>query len=148
MVTNNNPLRGRMSSRSTGNTNIANTQKGNGAPPKGNGCFECGALRHFKRDCPKLKNKDGGNRNAQGWVYAVVNAKKRGMHRETWIPMSLRHLNGIEVSRYQLFDLEVYVVKTKKIDFENQFEVSLRTLIQAGELDDVQQVFENRMCPN
>ncbi|GJU11326.1 zf-CCHC domain-containing protein [Tanacetum coccineum] len=62
---------------STGNTNVANTQKGNGAAPKGNGCFECGAPGHFKRDCPKLKNKEGGNRNAQGWVYAVGNAKKR-----------------------------------------------------------------------
>ncbi|GJR07437.1 putative reverse transcriptase domain-containing protein [Tanacetum coccineum] len=46
--------------RSTGNTNVANTQKGNGAAPKGNGCFECGAPGHFKRDCPKRKNKDGG----------------------------------------------------------------------------------------
>ncbi|GKF10700.1 putative reverse transcriptase domain-containing protein, partial [Tanacetum coccineum] len=62
---------------STGNTNVANIQKGNGAAPKGNGCFECGAPRHFKRDCPKLKNKDGGNGNAQGWVYAVGNAEKR-----------------------------------------------------------------------
>ncbi|GJY83883.1 putative reverse transcriptase domain-containing protein [Tanacetum coccineum] len=53
-------------------------KKGNGAAPKGNGCFECGAPRHFKRDCPKLKNKDGGNGNAQGWVYAVGNAEKRG----------------------------------------------------------------------
>ncbi|GJS80178.1 putative reverse transcriptase domain-containing protein [Tanacetum coccineum] len=34
--------------------------------------------RHFKRDCPKLKNKNGGNGNAQGWVYAVGNAEKRG----------------------------------------------------------------------
>ncbi|GKB16139.1 hypothetical protein Tco_0850062, partial [Tanacetum coccineum] len=32
----------------------------------------------FKRDCPKLKNKDRGNRNAQGWVYAVGNAERRG----------------------------------------------------------------------
>ncbi|GJW90545.1 putative reverse transcriptase domain-containing protein [Tanacetum coccineum] len=64
--------------RSSGNTNGANTQKGNGANPKGNGCFECGAPGHFKRDCPKLKNKDGGNGNAQGWVYAVGNAEKRG----------------------------------------------------------------------
>ncbi|GJT72729.1 putative reverse transcriptase domain-containing protein [Tanacetum coccineum] len=46
--------------------------------PKGNGCFKCGAPGHFKRDCPKLKNKDGGNGNAQGWVYAVGNAEKRG----------------------------------------------------------------------
>nr|GFC33285.1 hypothetical protein [Tanacetum cinerariifolium] len=44
--------------------------------PKGNGCFECEASGHFKRDCLKLKNKNGGNRNAQGWVYAVGNAEK------------------------------------------------------------------------
>ncbi|GJS67345.1 putative reverse transcriptase domain-containing protein [Tanacetum coccineum] len=53
-------------------------QKGNGAAPKGNGCFKCGAPGHFKRDCPKLKNKDGENGNAQRWVYAVGNAEKRG----------------------------------------------------------------------
>ncbi|GKE26541.1 putative reverse transcriptase domain-containing protein, partial [Tanacetum coccineum] len=64
--------------RSSGNTNVANTQKGNGANLKRNGCFECGALGHFKRDCPKLKNKDGGNGNAQGWMYAVGNAEKKG----------------------------------------------------------------------
>ncbi|GJV25531.1 putative reverse transcriptase domain-containing protein [Tanacetum coccineum] len=49
-----------------------------GATPNGNSCFECGAAGHFKRDCLKLKNKDGGNRNAQGWVYAVRNAEKKG----------------------------------------------------------------------
>ncbi|GJT82171.1 reverse transcriptase domain-containing protein [Tanacetum coccineum] len=63
---------------SSGNTNVANTQKGNGENPKGNGCFKCGAPGHFKRDCPKLENKDGGNRSAQGWVYAVGNAEKKG----------------------------------------------------------------------
>nr|GFC62484.1 reverse transcriptase domain-containing protein [Tanacetum cinerariifolium] len=46
--------------------------------PKGNGCFECGASGYFKRDCPKLRNKNGGNRNAQGWVYTVGNAEKNG----------------------------------------------------------------------
>nr|GEY56965.1 hypothetical protein [Tanacetum cinerariifolium] len=42
------------------------------------GYFECGALEHFKRDCPKLKNKDEGKVNAPGWVYAVRNAEKKG----------------------------------------------------------------------
>ncbi|GKB10488.1 putative reverse transcriptase domain-containing protein, partial [Tanacetum coccineum] len=64
--------------KSFGNTNIANTQKGNRANPKGDGCFECGAPGHFKRDCPKLKNKDGRNGSVQGWVYAVGNAEKKG----------------------------------------------------------------------
>ncbi|GJZ44443.1 putative reverse transcriptase domain-containing protein [Tanacetum coccineum] len=39
---------------------------------------DCRNNGHFKRDCPKLRNKDEGNRNAQGWVYAVGNAEKRG----------------------------------------------------------------------
>nr|GEV73514.1 hypothetical protein [Tanacetum cinerariifolium] len=64
--------------RSSGNANFANTQRNNGANPKGNGCFECEATGHFKRDCPKLKNKDGERVNAPEWVYAVRNVKKRG----------------------------------------------------------------------
>nr|GEW07642.1 putative reverse transcriptase domain-containing protein [Tanacetum cinerariifolium] len=63
--------------RSFDNTNVANTQKDNRAIPKRNGCFECGGPGYFKRDCPKLKNKDRGNVNGQGWVYAVRNAEKK-----------------------------------------------------------------------
>nr|GEU43385.1 putative reverse transcriptase domain-containing protein [Tanacetum cinerariifolium] len=32
--------------------------------------------RSLPKDCPKLRNKNGGNKNAQGWVYAVGNAEK------------------------------------------------------------------------
>nr|GEY50358.1 hypothetical protein [Tanacetum cinerariifolium] len=64
--------------RSFGNTNVANTQRDNRAIPKGNGCFKCRAPGHFRRDCPKLKNKNEGSVNAQGWVYAVGNAEKKG----------------------------------------------------------------------
>nr|GEW52606.1 hypothetical protein [Tanacetum cinerariifolium] len=64
--------------RSTGNTNAINNRGRNGPNPRGNGCFECGDPRHFKRDGPKLKNKNGGNGNAQGWVYAVGNAERNG----------------------------------------------------------------------
>nr|GEZ89207.1 retrotransposon protein, putative, Ty3-gypsy subclass [Tanacetum cinerariifolium] len=58
-------------------THVVNAQRNNGENPKGNGCFEYGATRHFKRDSPKLKNKDGEKVNAPGWVYAVGNAEKR-----------------------------------------------------------------------
>nr|GEU84089.1 putative reverse transcriptase domain-containing protein [Tanacetum cinerariifolium] len=64
--------------KSSGNANVANAQRNNGANPKGNSCFEYGAPGHFKRDFPKLKNKDGGNVNAQGWVYSVGNAERKG----------------------------------------------------------------------
>nr|GEV69809.1 reverse transcriptase domain-containing protein [Tanacetum cinerariifolium] len=64
--------------RSSRNTNVANTQRDNKAIPKGNGCFECEAPGHFKKDCPKLKNKNEGSVNAQGWVYVVGNAEKKG----------------------------------------------------------------------
>nr|GEX09420.1 reverse transcriptase domain-containing protein [Tanacetum cinerariifolium] len=64
--------------KSSGNATIANAQRDGKETPKGIGCFECRASGHFKRDCLKLKNKNGGNRNAQGWMYAVGNAEKNG----------------------------------------------------------------------
>ncbi|GJT00215.1 putative reverse transcriptase domain-containing protein [Tanacetum coccineum] len=64
--------------RNTGNAN-STTQKGNGQTPKGNGVLsvEPSASGHFRRDCPKLKNKDGGNGNAQMGL-CVGHSKKRG----------------------------------------------------------------------
>nr|GEX34633.1 putative reverse transcriptase domain-containing protein [Tanacetum cinerariifolium] len=54
--------------RSSGNTNVANAQRDNKGIPKGNGCFECGAPGHFKRDCPKLNNNNEESVNARGDV--------------------------------------------------------------------------------
>nr|GFC50469.1 putative reverse transcriptase domain-containing protein [Tanacetum cinerariifolium] len=38
-----------------------NNNNRNNNNQQGNGCFECGAQGHFKRNCPKLKNNDRGN---------------------------------------------------------------------------------------
>ncbi|GJQ97862.1 putative reverse transcriptase domain-containing protein [Tanacetum coccineum] len=73
--------------------------RGNRAAPKGNGCFECGAPGHFKRDCPKLKNKDGDNGNAQGWVYVMCgNAKRDGIHRETQLKICQQRVFLAQIS--------------------------------------------------
>ncbi|GJX49517.1 putative reverse transcriptase domain-containing protein [Tanacetum coccineum] len=49
--------------RSSGNTNIANTQKGNGVNPKRNGFFVCGAPGHFKRDFGNAEKKGNASGN-------------------------------------------------------------------------------------
>ncbi|GJS28174.1 putative reverse transcriptase domain-containing protein [Tanacetum coccineum] len=55
-----------------------NNRNNNNNNQKGNGCYECGAQGHFKRNCPKLKNNDRGNRarndRAPAKVYVVGNA--------------------------------------------------------------------------
>ncbi|GJV74682.1 putative reverse transcriptase domain-containing protein [Tanacetum coccineum] len=60
------------------NTNNNNRNNNNKNNQKGNGCYECGAQGHFKRNCPKLNNNNrgnqGGNGNAQARVYVVGNA--------------------------------------------------------------------------
>ncbi|GJY50831.1 putative reverse transcriptase domain-containing protein [Tanacetum coccineum] len=62
--------------RSTGNTSVANTQKGNGGIPQGIGCFEVwgGGVElqdTSKRDCPTEGTKHGGNGECTRMVYAV-----------------------------------------------------------------------------
>ncbi|GJY67612.1 putative reverse transcriptase domain-containing protein [Tanacetum coccineum] len=109
MVTSNNPLRGRISPTSTIWGQVKGSLTGDLCPsapsaifttmaraprsattPKGNGCFKCGASGHFKRDCPKLKNKDGGNGMHKAGFMQLGMQKREEMHWETLMPMSSR----------------------------------------------------------
>ncbi|GJY36848.1 putative reverse transcriptase domain-containing protein [Tanacetum coccineum] len=58
--------------------NNNNNNRNNNNNQQGNGCFECEAQGHFKRNCPKLNNNDrgnqAGNNRAPAKVYAVGNA--------------------------------------------------------------------------
>ncbi|GJR99708.1 putative reverse transcriptase domain-containing protein, partial [Tanacetum coccineum] len=60
------------------NNNNNNYRNNNDNNQKGNGCFECGAQGHFRRNCPKLNNNDrgnqAGNNRAPAKVYVVGNA--------------------------------------------------------------------------
>ncbi|GKA78921.1 putative reverse transcriptase domain-containing protein [Tanacetum coccineum] len=60
------------------NNNNNNNRNNNNDNQQGNGCFECGAQGHFKRNCPRLRNNDRGNQagndRAPAKVYVVGNA--------------------------------------------------------------------------
>ncbi|GKA40727.1 putative reverse transcriptase domain-containing protein [Tanacetum coccineum] len=66
------PANGNNNNRNNNNRNNNNNNQ------KGNGCYECGAQGHFKRNCPKLRNNDRGNQagndRAPAKVYVVRNA--------------------------------------------------------------------------
>ncbi|GJW18385.1 putative reverse transcriptase domain-containing protein [Tanacetum coccineum] len=102
-----------------GNTKwLLNTQIGHGANSKGNGCFECGASGHFKRDCPKLKNKDGGNGNAQGWVYAVGNAREGGYNASELGSFNVLSVWMVkEISRGDVCDEKLFKFPEGNLDF-------------------------------
>ncbi|GJV44469.1 putative reverse transcriptase domain-containing protein [Tanacetum coccineum] len=60
------------------NNNNNNNHNNNNNNQKGNGCYECRAQGHFRRNCPKLRNNDRGNQagndRAPAKVYVVGNA--------------------------------------------------------------------------
>nr|GFB58975.1 putative reverse transcriptase domain-containing protein [Tanacetum cinerariifolium] len=67
--------------KNTANTNNANNQRGIGLGQK-IACYECGVQRHFRRECPKLKNNNnhgnqGGRNNAPAREVEDKSEKKR-----------------------------------------------------------------------
>ncbi|GKD87906.1 putative reverse transcriptase domain-containing protein, partial [Tanacetum coccineum] len=51
------------------------TNQGTTGPNQGVTCFECGMKGHYRKDCPKLKNQNHGNRpripEARGKAYVL-----------------------------------------------------------------------------
>ncbi|GJW91279.1 putative reverse transcriptase domain-containing protein [Tanacetum coccineum] len=72
--------KGRHAATNNNNNNTnSNNQRAQGANPRGITCFECGVQGHFRSDCPKLKNRNqgnrAGNRNAVVRAYVVGSAR-------------------------------------------------------------------------
>ncbi|GJZ01679.1 putative reverse transcriptase domain-containing protein [Tanacetum coccineum] len=90
------------------NNNNNNNRNNNNNNQQGNGCFECGAQGHFKRNCPRLRNNDRGNQagndRAPAKVYVVGNAGANPdnvvaaqKYMERGFPIFLAHVTAKEV---------------------------------------------------
>ncbi|GJS15803.1 putative reverse transcriptase domain-containing protein [Tanacetum coccineum] len=78
-----------------------NNRNNNNNNYKGNGCYECEAQGHFKRNYPKLKNNNRGNQagndRAPAKVYVVGNAGANPNNIIAGFPIFLAHVTAKEV---------------------------------------------------
>ncbi|GJT81119.1 putative reverse transcriptase domain-containing protein [Tanacetum coccineum] len=82
-----------------------NNRNNNNNNQKGNGCYECGAQGHFKRNCPKLKNNDRGNQAGNDRAPRCMWLEMRGKTQTTSLrkymqkgfPIFLAHVTAKEV---------------------------------------------------
>ncbi|GJW86070.1 putative reverse transcriptase domain-containing protein [Tanacetum coccineum] len=85
-----------------------NNRNNNNNNQKGNGCYECGAQGHFKRNCPKLKNNDRGNQagndRAPAKVYVVGNA---GANPDNVVAVFPEDLPGLPPTRQVEFQIDL-----------------------------------------
>ncbi|GKE30004.1 putative reverse transcriptase domain-containing protein, partial [Tanacetum coccineum] len=96
---------------------------------KGNGCYECGAQGHFRRNCPKLRNNDRGNQagndKAPAKVYVIGNA---GANPDNVIA---DHYYDVELADGRIIGLNTIL----KLNFLNhQFNVNLMP-VELGSFD-------------
>ncbi|GJR47044.1 putative reverse transcriptase domain-containing protein [Tanacetum coccineum] len=98
--------RSRPANANNNNNNNNNNRNNNNNNQKGNGCYECGAQGHFKRNCPRLRNNDRGNQagndRAPAKVYVVGNA---GANPDNVV--AARDLPGLPPTRQVEFQIDL-----------------------------------------
>ncbi|GJS46814.1 putative reverse transcriptase domain-containing protein [Tanacetum coccineum] len=109
-----------------------NNRNNNNNNQKGNGCYECGAQGHFRRNCPKLKNNDRGNQagndRAPAKVYVVGNA---GANPDNVVA---DHYYDVELADGRIIGLNT-ILKGCTLNFLNhQFNINLMP-VELGSFD-------------
>ncbi|GKA31930.1 putative reverse transcriptase domain-containing protein [Tanacetum coccineum] len=94
---------------------------------QGNGCYECGAQGHFRRNCPKLRNNDHGNQ--AGNDRAPVKVSQIDI-----TPSTLDHYYDVELADGRIIGLNT-ILKGCTLNFLNhQFNINLMP-VELGSFD-------------
>ncbi|GJV64391.1 putative reverse transcriptase domain-containing protein [Tanacetum coccineum] len=105
--------------------NNNNNRNNNNNNQKGNGCYECGAQGHFKRNCPRLRNNDRGNQ--------VKDRAPRSSQIDI-TPSTLDHYYDVELADGRIIGLNT-ILKGCTLNFLNhQFNINLMP-IELGSFD-------------
>ncbi|GJZ27929.1 putative reverse transcriptase domain-containing protein [Tanacetum coccineum] len=129
---NNNNRNNNNNNNNRNNNNNNNNRNNNNNNQQGNGCFECGAQGHFKRNCPKLNNNDRGNQagndRAPAKVYVVGNA---GANPDNVVA---DHYYDVELADGRIIGLNT-ILKGCTLNFLNhQFNINLMP-VELGSFD-------------
>ncbi|GJS21987.1 putative reverse transcriptase domain-containing protein [Tanacetum coccineum] len=124
--------RSRPANANNNNNNNNNNRNNNNNNQKGNGCYECGAQGHFRRNCPKLRNNDRGNQagndRAPAKVYVVGNA---GANPDNVVA---DHYYDVELADGRIIGLNT-ILKGCTLNFLNhQFNINLMP-VELGSFD-------------
>ncbi|GKE03283.1 putative reverse transcriptase domain-containing protein, partial [Tanacetum coccineum] len=121
--------------RSSGNANTGNNQRATRANQKGTGCYECGAQGNFKRECPKLKNKNHGNQGGNGNAPSKVSFVSTTFSSLTNItPTTLDHYYNVELADGKITGINT-IIRGCTLNFLNHlFNIDLMP-VELGSFD-------------
>nr|GEV35149.1 putative reverse transcriptase domain-containing protein [Tanacetum cinerariifolium] len=92
----------------------ANNQRASSVIQKVVTCFECGVQRHYKKDCPKLKNNNCGNqaRNGEARARAYVVGNAGTNPDSNVVTIFLENFLGIALTRQVEFQIDLIPAAT------------------------------------
>ncbi|GJY54960.1 putative reverse transcriptase domain-containing protein [Tanacetum coccineum] len=115
--------------RSSG-SNGNNYNRGNSETTQNAGtCYECGVQGHFKRDCPKLKNKNHGNQDGNGNAPAKCTCSLIDI-----TPTTLDHYYDVELDNGKIIKINT-IIRGGTLNFlDHPFNINLMP-VELGSFD-------------
>ncbi|GJR14518.1 putative reverse transcriptase domain-containing protein [Tanacetum coccineum] len=119
------------------NNNNNNYRNNNNNNQQGNGCFECGAQGHFKRNCPKLNNNDRGNQLGKKKIQAPAKVSFVSTAFSTLldiVPNTLDHGYNVELADGRIIGVNTILMGCTLNFLNHPFNINLMP-VEMGSFD-------------